>query len=203
MRNLRELEDLIIEAVYTDIIQGKLDQRNQLLEVDFCIGRDIRKKDINNIVKTLHEWWGCKKEGCAIRASAWGNVFQCQLGLPGSWSLGTVSQGVGLHLWLKLCGSRSHCRPPRALVVLLQWGDYWMVVLAAGASETWLLTWIQCFANSASELDEAQEVSVDQIPWIREPMFSISNLGLVLAKHCEGSWRQGMGYSKLEHKMYT
>ncbi|XP_040828232.1 COP9 signalosome complex subunit 7b isoform X5 [Ochotona curzoniae] len=56
MRNLRELEDLIIEAVYTDIIQGKLDQRNQLLEVDFCIGRDIRKKDINNIVKTLHEW---------------------------------------------------------------------------------------------------------------------------------------------------
>ena len=62
MRNLRELEDLIIEAVYTDIIQGKLDQRNQLLEVDFCIGRDIRKKDINNIVKTLHEWWGSGKE---------------------------------------------------------------------------------------------------------------------------------------------
>lgn len=67
MRNLRELEDLIIEAVYTDIIQGKLDQRNQLLEVDFCIGRDIRKKDINNIVKTLHEWAGylhCRCDGC-------------------------------------------------------------------------------------------------------------------------------------------
>lgn len=63
MRNLRELEDLIIEAVYTDIIQGKLDQRNQLLEVDFCIGRDIRKKDISNIVKTLHEWWGWKVAG--------------------------------------------------------------------------------------------------------------------------------------------
>lgn len=58
MRNLRELEDLIIEAVYTDIIQGKLDQRNQVLEVDFCIGRDIQKKDISNIVKTLQEWWG-------------------------------------------------------------------------------------------------------------------------------------------------
>ncbi|OWK12984.1 COPS7B [Cervus elaphus hippelaphus] len=53
MRNLRELEDLIIEAVYTDIIQGKLDQRNQLLEVDFCIGRDIRKRDINNIAVLL------------------------------------------------------------------------------------------------------------------------------------------------------
>ncbi|XP_009958447.1 PREDICTED: COP9 signalosome complex subunit 7b isoform X2 [Leptosomus discolor] len=61
MRNLRELEDLIIEAVYTDIIQGKLDQRNQVLEVDFCIGRDIQKKDISNIVKTLQEWCdGCE-----------------------------------------------------------------------------------------------------------------------------------------------
>ncbi|XP_008944066.1 PREDICTED: COP9 signalosome complex subunit 7b isoform X2 [Merops nubicus] len=61
MRNLRELEDLIIEAVYTDIIQGKLDQRNQVLEVDFCISRDIQKKDISNIVKTLQEWCdGCE-----------------------------------------------------------------------------------------------------------------------------------------------
>uniref|UniRef100_A0A4X2M668 COP9 signalosome subunit 7B n=1 Tax=Vombatus ursinus TaxID=29139 RepID=A0A4X2M668_VOMUR len=61
VRNLRELEDLIIEAVYTDIIQGKLDQRNQLLEVDFCIGRDIQKKDINTLVKTLQEWCdGCE-----------------------------------------------------------------------------------------------------------------------------------------------
>ncbi|KAK2083419.1 COP9 signalosome complex subunit 7b [Saguinus oedipus] len=56
MQNLWELEDLIIETVYTDIIQGRLDQQNQLLKVDFCIGRDIQKKDINNIVKTLHEW---------------------------------------------------------------------------------------------------------------------------------------------------
>lgn len=46
MRNLRELEDLIIEAVYTDIIQGKLDQRNPLLEVDFCIGRDTERTSI-------------------------------------------------------------------------------------------------------------------------------------------------------------
>ncbi|XP_010015339.1 PREDICTED: COP9 signalosome complex subunit 7b isoform X2 [Nestor notabilis] len=61
VKNLRELEDLIIEAVYTDIIQGKLDQRNQVLEVDFCIGRDIQKKDISNIVKTLQEWCdGCE-----------------------------------------------------------------------------------------------------------------------------------------------
>lgn len=59
LKNLRELEDLIIEAIYTDIIQCKLDQRNQLLEVDFCIGRDLQKQDISNIVKTLQEWCDC------------------------------------------------------------------------------------------------------------------------------------------------
>ncbi|MGH0182255.1 UNVERIFIED_CONTAM: hypothetical protein FKN15_015472, partial [Acipenser sinensis] len=56
MKNLRELEDLIIEAVYSDIIQGKLDQRSQLFEVDLCIGRDIQRKDSSDIVKTLQEW---------------------------------------------------------------------------------------------------------------------------------------------------
>uniref|UniRef100_A0A8C5MIN7 PCI domain-containing protein n=1 Tax=Leptobrachium leishanense TaxID=445787 RepID=A0A8C5MIN7_9ANUR len=56
-----ELEDLIIEAIYTDIFQGKLDQRNHVSEVDFCIGRDIPKKDISSIVKTLQEWCdGCE-----------------------------------------------------------------------------------------------------------------------------------------------
>ncbi|XP_028650839.1 COP9 signalosome complex subunit 7b-like isoform X1 [Erpetoichthys calabaricus] len=61
VKNLRELEDLIIEAVYTDIFQGKLDQRNQLLEVDLCIGRDIQRKDTSSIVKTLQEWCsGCE-----------------------------------------------------------------------------------------------------------------------------------------------
>lgn len=31
--NVRDLEDLIIEAIYADIIHGKLDQKNKLLEV--------------------------------------------------------------------------------------------------------------------------------------------------------------------------
>lgn len=40
----------------TDIIQGKLDQRNSQLEVDHAIGRDIRPGDIGNISATLQEW---------------------------------------------------------------------------------------------------------------------------------------------------
>jgi COP9 signalosome complex subunit 7 len=42
--------------VYADIIRGKLDQRNQQLEVDYAIGRDILPEAIPNIVKILEEW---------------------------------------------------------------------------------------------------------------------------------------------------
>uniref|UniRef100_A0A8C4E1K0 PCI domain-containing protein n=1 Tax=Dicentrarchus labrax TaxID=13489 RepID=A0A8C4E1K0_DICLA len=41
LKNVRELEDLLIDAVYCDIIQGKLDQRNQQVEVDCSVGRDL------------------------------------------------------------------------------------------------------------------------------------------------------------------
>lgn len=53
---MRDLEDIIIEAVYADIIHGKLDQKNSQLEVDYAIGRDIRSDDINVIVNCLQEW---------------------------------------------------------------------------------------------------------------------------------------------------
>lgn len=56
MRNLRELEDLIIEVIYADVVRGKLDQKNNQLEVDYTIGRDIRPEDINTVIKVLQEW---------------------------------------------------------------------------------------------------------------------------------------------------
>lgn len=56
IKNVRDLEDLIIEAVYADIIQGKLDQKNSNLEIDCAIGRDIRPEDVNIIVNCLQEW---------------------------------------------------------------------------------------------------------------------------------------------------
>jgi COP9 signalosome complex subunit 7 len=59
--NLRILEDLIIEAIYADIIRGKLDQRHQWLEVDYAIGRDIRPENITEITAVLQEWCtGCE-----------------------------------------------------------------------------------------------------------------------------------------------
>ena len=78
MKNLRELEDLVIEAIYggvlpifyikhffihkilflcfKDVIHGKLDQRNGRLEVDFAIGRDAQVNDIGRIIQTLNDW---------------------------------------------------------------------------------------------------------------------------------------------------
>jgi len=56
LQNLRALEDLIIEAIYTDIIRGKLDQKNQQLEVDFALGRDIRQESVSEIVTVLQDW---------------------------------------------------------------------------------------------------------------------------------------------------
>ncbi|XP_050310946.1 COP9 signalosome complex subunit 7b isoform X2 [Anthonomus grandis grandis] len=56
IKNVRDLEDLIIEAIYADIIHGKLDQKNSQLEVDYAIGRDIRPEDINTIVNCLQDW---------------------------------------------------------------------------------------------------------------------------------------------------
>lgn len=56
LNNVRDLEDLIIEAVYADIIHGKLDQKNSQLEVDYAIGRDIKADDVKVIVDCLQEW---------------------------------------------------------------------------------------------------------------------------------------------------
>ena len=50
------LQDLIIDAIYADIIRGKLDQKHQQLEVDFCIGRDIQPEHISEVSKVLDSW---------------------------------------------------------------------------------------------------------------------------------------------------
>ncbi|XP_015903430.1 COP9 signalosome complex subunit 7b isoform X2 [Parasteatoda tepidariorum] len=56
LKNLRELEDLIIDVIYADIVQGKLDQKNNRLEVDYTLGRDIKPADVDIIINVLHEW---------------------------------------------------------------------------------------------------------------------------------------------------
>uniref|UniRef100_K1QYT7 COP9 signalosome complex subunit 7a n=1 Tax=Magallana gigas TaxID=29159 RepID=K1QYT7_MAGGI len=55
------LNDLIIEVIYADIVHGKLDQKNQQLEVDYALGRDIRPEAVPEIVSVLQDWCtGCE-----------------------------------------------------------------------------------------------------------------------------------------------
>ena len=56
VNNVRELEDLIIEAFYADIIKGKLDQQNAQLEIEFVIGRDVTDEEIDDILNKLNDW---------------------------------------------------------------------------------------------------------------------------------------------------
>jgi COP9 signalosome complex subunit 7 len=56
IKNVRELEDLIIEAFYANIVRGKLDQQNNQLEVEFAIGRDVTDEEIDDILNILDQW---------------------------------------------------------------------------------------------------------------------------------------------------
>jgi len=54
--NVRHLEDIIIEAIYAELINGKLDQKNRQLEIDYAVARDIQTENIQEIVEILNEW---------------------------------------------------------------------------------------------------------------------------------------------------
>ena len=54
---IRELEDLIIDAIYLDIIRGKLDQKEQQFEVEYTMGRDLEPGDVEKLLATLRGWY--------------------------------------------------------------------------------------------------------------------------------------------------
>lgn len=59
--NVRELEDLVIESIYCGMLRGNLDQRKQELVVDYCMGRDVREKDVAEMTKILQDWASSSK----------------------------------------------------------------------------------------------------------------------------------------------
>ncbi|OCH94150.1 hypothetical protein OBBRIDRAFT_789489 [Obba rivulosa] len=56
MPNIRELEDLIIDAIYSEIIRGKLDQKEQQFEVEYTMGRDVEPENIEKLLASLRNW---------------------------------------------------------------------------------------------------------------------------------------------------
>ncbi|XP_015782236.1 COP9 signalosome complex subunit 7 [Tetranychus urticae] len=54
--NLRELENLIIDVIYSNIIKGKMDQENGWLEISSTISRDIKEEQLETIITVLSDW---------------------------------------------------------------------------------------------------------------------------------------------------
>ncbi len=54
--SIRELEDLIIDAMYQDVIHGKLDQLNGTFEVEWAMGRDLRENEERELLQALKVW---------------------------------------------------------------------------------------------------------------------------------------------------
>lgn len=57
MPTVRELEDLIIDAIYLDILRGKLDQKEEQLEVEYTMGRDLEPGKIEALLVALRDWY--------------------------------------------------------------------------------------------------------------------------------------------------
>ncbi|KAF7974945.1 hypothetical protein HWV62_44161 [Athelia sp. TMB] len=56
MPTIRDLEDLIIDAIYLDILRGKLDQKEQQLEVEYTMGRDLEPGKVEDLLAALRSW---------------------------------------------------------------------------------------------------------------------------------------------------
>jgi COP9 signalosome complex subunit 7 len=54
--SVRELEDLIIDGIYAQIIRGKLDQLNNLLYIDYAIARDVNATALTHMDDVLDKW---------------------------------------------------------------------------------------------------------------------------------------------------
>lgn len=56
MPTIRELEDLIIDAIYLDVIRGKLDQKEHQFDVEYTMGRDLEPGKIETLLHSLQNW---------------------------------------------------------------------------------------------------------------------------------------------------
>ncbi|KAF8123704.1 hypothetical protein K438DRAFT_1950549 [Mycena galopus ATCC 62051] len=56
MPAVRELEDLIIDAIYLEVLRGRLDQKQAQLEVEYTMGRDLAPGAVDAVLAALRDW---------------------------------------------------------------------------------------------------------------------------------------------------
>lgn len=57
INDIRQLEDIIIETIYLNLINGKLNQKLKILKISDCISRDVKRENIQNILNSLNEMY--------------------------------------------------------------------------------------------------------------------------------------------------
>lgn len=54
--SIRALEDLIIDAIYAELVRGKLDQKKLQFEIQYTAGRDLRPGQLEELLGALQTW---------------------------------------------------------------------------------------------------------------------------------------------------
>jgi len=53
---VRKLEDIIIDAIYHNVISGQLDQEHELFIIEKFIARDVRPERLDQIISDIKNW---------------------------------------------------------------------------------------------------------------------------------------------------
>lgn len=56
LSNVHEIEEIIVEAMETGLMKGKLDQYGQQLYLTQCVPREIPLSEIGELLSFLHGW---------------------------------------------------------------------------------------------------------------------------------------------------
>lgn len=64
LKSTRQLEEFIIECIYSDLIKARIDQMKQVVEVESVVGRDVQlsrdgrgPKDVGGLIAVLNKWF--------------------------------------------------------------------------------------------------------------------------------------------------
>ncbi|ETK77732.1 hypothetical protein L915_16056 [Phytophthora nicotianae] len=61
---VREVEDILIDTIYSGLVLGKLDQKSRCFVVKYAVGRDTRHEDIDDMIQKLSNWKAQSAEIC-------------------------------------------------------------------------------------------------------------------------------------------
>ncbi|KAF0685604.1 Aste57867_22533 [Aphanomyces stellatus] len=62
--SVREVEDIVIETIYSGLVEGKLDQKSECFESSYAVGRDVQATDIDDMIHRLTQWQDDAKLAC-------------------------------------------------------------------------------------------------------------------------------------------